>query len=319
MRRNFFTRSINCTKKRKPGNSSFFRNLFIFSFFIFVLVLSGLDGLDADYNPALSKTPGLPFYLGKSIYHSNENSPNQLYIIGMAHRDTFTEANNDHSVTSQIEVYRIAEWLINNEGVELLLPEGYFMNSEAIHSSEKRDTTTGERSSHNAAALRERLQNDNVYTNAEMLLMENWGIQSRQVEDEDMYNAVKTGTLLLADKSIDEYEALYVMSSITYLQARRTAVMLQNIPDVINDEFSGRRITSKKAIFTVGLSHVFDIITYLENGQITINSPAFHASYNDYFSELKLLQDNYGVTVIIPKTLAENRDVARLAKLDQAM
>ncbi len=184
---------------------------------------------------------------------------------------------------------------------------------------ERQNTIAGEPSSPKTDVLLKRLQDNNAYTNAEMLLMEHYGMKSRQIEDEDMYHAVKTITRLLAEKSISEYETIYVISSIAYLQARRTAAMLQNIPDVINDEFACGRIKSKKAIFTVGLSHISDIIKYLKKGRIDIQSPAFHSSYNDFFSELNIQREQYGVTIIIPNTLAESRDVARLTGIDLLM
>jgi len=45
--------------------------------------------------------------------------------------------------------------------------------------------------------LEEKLENDNSYINAEMLLMESHGIKSQQVEDKDLYNAVREKISLL--------------------------------------------------------------------------------------------------------------------------
>ncbi len=282
-----------------------------------IFSLPGTYVFDAVSGPFLLNASELPSDLGRSIYRTNESSTNQLYIIGIAHRDTFTGENNDYSIRSQIEVYRIAEWLIQNREIELLLPEGYFRKPPGTGSLTKREIIKGSGSSRNTTTLRKMLDTDEHYINAEILLMANYGMRSRQIEDKEMLAAVRNELRLLDDESINKYEALHVMSNITYLQARRTAAMLQKIPDVINDELAGGSIINKKAIFTVGLSHLADIIGFLEKKQINIQSPAFHLSYKDLTSKLKLLQDNYGITVIIPNSLEENRDLVRLTAFEQ--
>ncbi len=80
--------------------------------------------LNAGINQALSDNPALPPERGEVVYSCNQKSPHQIYIIGMGHRDTLTYANGSDTVKSQIEIYRIGEWLIQKEGLELHLPEG---------------------------------------------------------------------------------------------------------------------------------------------------------------------------------------------------
>lgn len=113
----------------------------------------------------------------------------------------------------------------------------------------------------------------------------------------------------------DTYESLFIKSGLDYLQERRTAAMLQKIPEVIEGEYREGRIKNKKAIFTIGMSHIPGIIKYLKQNKIEINSPAF-TSYDDYLSGVKLLEKNFGVTIIIPRTLADDLELLKLTRLD---
>ncbi len=63
---------------------------------------------------------------GEVIYQSNGETYNQIYIIGLEHRDSITRSNGTNTSKVQAEVYKIGEWLILNEGLRLLLPEGFF-------------------------------------------------------------------------------------------------------------------------------------------------------------------------------------------------
>ena len=58
-------------------------------------------------------------------------------------------------------------------------------------------------------------------------------------------------------------ENLLIRSELDYHQKRRVATMLQKIPGIINEEFLEGRIDNKKALFTIGLSHISDIIRYV--------------------------------------------------------
>ena len=69
---------------------------------------------------------GLPPQYGEVIYCCNEKSVNQLFIIGMSHRDSISRLNGLNTSRVQAEVYKLGEWLIQNRGLELLLPEGFF-------------------------------------------------------------------------------------------------------------------------------------------------------------------------------------------------
>ena len=279
---------------------------------------------DQDSRQAYSAddTVFIPHAYGKTIYRCNEESPNQVYIIGMSHRDSVTRANGDTTVMSQMDVYRISEWLIKNHGLELLLPEGFFLQdsdatsrpdmpllAQSIHAAEIVDNAT----------LKDRLQDDMVYVNAEILLMQRQGIRARQIEDNDLYHAVQTEIITLEKSRTDAFAYVFEKAKLQYLQERRTAAMLQKIPDIVNEEFLNGSISNRKAIFTVGLNHVPGIINYLEENRIAIYSPAFVQAFSDYVSGVKLLDETYGITIIIPRSLADSRDIMRLTRLEQML
>ena len=258
------------------------------------------------------RLPALPAEYGKVIYSCNEDSPDHLFIIGMGHRDSLTRAKNEYTVQSQVDVYRIGEWLVRNNGLELLLPEGFFSGDGEKAPA---DARAGRRTSLDTVTLEKRLGSDDVYANAEMLLMESHGVRSRQVEDIELYNAVRDRIRLLEKNRDDPYGSLFIKSSLDYLQERRTAAMLQKVPDIISREFRQGGIKHKRAILTIGMDHLYMIIRYLKQGMIEISSPAF-TSFDDYLSGVKLLERDFAVTVIIPGTLADDHELLRLTHLD---
>lgn len=251
--------------------------------------------------------PAAPVALsGEIIFSCNEKSPNQIFIIALSHRDDLTKANGKGTVKAQVEIYRIGEWLIQKEGLELLLPEGF---SKEV-SDEKKELTkfaapeNGARVLFDAKTLEEELGKEDVYINAEMLLMANYGIKSGQVEDLNLYNAVREKISLLKKYGDNDIELLFIKADIDYFQERRTAAMLQKIPEIVEDEYKAGNIQSEKAILTIGMSHIPAIVKYLKQRKIEISSPAF-SPYDDYSSEVELLEKDFGVTIIIPKTLTK--------------
>jgi len=286
---------------------------------LFLIILLSIYVLhpDAAENMSFTKASVIPSDQGEVVYSCNETSPDQVYIIGISHRDTLTRANGSDTLRSQIETFRISEWLIRHMDLELLLPEGFFSGegsaenggSDKIPSSMK-----GGNAAFDTKTLERRLGEDGIYINAEMLIKEVLNVESRQIEDADLYNAVIEKIRLLQEYGSDTYESLFIRSGLDYLQERRTAAMLQKIPEVIESEHSAGRIKNKKAIFTIGLSHIPGIIKYLKQKRIEIDSPSF-SPYKNYLSGIKLLEEKYGITIIIPKTLADNRDLLRLTGL----
>jgi hypothetical protein len=103
-----------------------------------------------------------------------------------------------------------------------------------------------------------------------------------------------------------------------YLQEKRVAAMLQKIPGVVDEEFQHSNIKSKLALFTIGISHVPQIIKYLNNNKIEIHNPlpAF-AEDAEYVADLNLLKEQFGITVIVPKKLADDDEILKICGLDK--
>ena len=249
----------------------------------FFFVLSALCAVWAA-GPALSKSQyspdlfNLPAEYGEVIYRSNDTSPNQIYIIGMSHRDSLTRVNGDKTARVQAEVYKIGEWLIRNRGLKLLLPEGFFKTGDAERSANGAvartgtGTRIGEMAPADLGALEKELGDNRTFVNAEMLLKRNYPLYLEQVEDKTFYTAVSNEIRnLMICKNNDDY--CLVKSALDYLQDRRTAAMLQKIPGVIQDQFDQGKIKDRKAFFTIGLNHIYKIVKYLNEERIAIDSP----------------------------------------------
>jgi hypothetical protein len=208
-------------------------------------------------------------------------------------------------------VYKIGEWLIQNQGVELLLPEGFFsVNAEKTAEKSVRGGSLPPASQQqNMELLEQRLSDDRQIVNAEMLLKKDFPFLLRQVEDKDLYQAVSNNLRLLVETRGNGEKSYLIRSELDYQQKKRVGTMLQRIPGIVNEEFRQGHIGNKKALFTIGLSHVADIIKYLQESKITVRSPPFTTvKHEDYIDELNLAKEDFGITVIIPKTLASDRE-----------
>ncbi len=252
----------------------------------------------------------LPQNYGKVIYRHNGNGKKHIYIVGTGHRDTFTRANGRNTARIQAEVYRIGEWLIRNRGIELLLPEGYFAaNRDPIATRIKSNPDSD---LNDADTLRHRL--DSVKdSNAEKLLIQQYGITALQVEDEKLYNEA-LNILSTLQKGPNSIDALYKKMDLDYIQERRTAAMIQKIPEIIDAQISRGTIHSQSAIFTIGVSHLYAIIEWLNQNKMTIPSPVF-STRGDYASDVDLITEGFDVTVIVPNAIAEDGDILTTVKL----
>lgn len=106
-------------------------------------------------------------------------------------------------------------------------------------------------------------------------------------------------------------------SELDYLQERRIAAMLQRIPEIVNTEYRQGNIKNRKAIFTIGLSHLYKIIQYMNEGGIRIYAPLSDSNgYKDYIDRLALQKENFGVSVIVPRTLADDQSILEINRLD---
>ena len=297
-------------------------------FLIFFCCFFNLSSFGASVQKERSRNelPGFPDKYGEVIYHVEGTGSSQLYIIGISHRDPQEGLNTSTTVETQAEIYRIGEWLSSNRQLQLLLPEGYFGESESVtpEASGLEQATFNHQSAATSlqldnAILHRKLADESCFVNAEMLLMDSCKLPVSQVEDQKIYDAVLHGLMNLrgsgsgVDTSYSQREA-----ELEYLQQTRTAVLLQKIPSVIDGQMDNGTIHNRSAMFTIGLNHLQDIIRYLQNDAISIDYPGpkgredFHQQ-----ARLNLLKQGYGITIIIPRTLANNHKLLRLTNLDR--
>ncbi|RPJ06696.1 MAG: hypothetical protein EHM36_06670 [Deltaproteobacteria bacterium] len=94
--------------------------------------------------------------------------------------------------------------------------------------------------------------------------------------------------------------------------------MLQRIPGIVEEEFRQGSIGAPRVIFTIGVSHLNRIIQSLNEGKIRIYAPLTASNKRgDYIADLNLSKENFGVSVIIPKTLANDQKVLVMTGLDK--
>lgn len=269
----------------------------------------------AGSRPSAAEHPQLPSAYGEIIYRINEESAGQVYIIGISHRDAESRSNNDDTVRTQAEIFRIGEWLNSNRQLELLLPEGYFRSdSEAAgqpHPVRGVSSLSGSRL--NNELLFARLADESRFVNAEMLLMEQFDMHASQVEDRGTYQAVCKS---LDELSFERLPTVDKLAELRYLQEIRTARLLQKIPAAIASELAQGTIRNRSAMLTIGLNHIQDIIRYIQENTIRVAVPRSAGSgLANYQAEPELLRQGYGITIIIPRTLADDRPLLRLTNL----
>jgi len=313
-----------------------------FTLFIAIQSLPGiallicLFGLLSTFNSAsassaVSNSPAdfldMPLEYGEVIYRINAQSPKQLYIIGISHKDPDSGANNSTTVQTQMEIFRIGEWLKKNMSLNLLLPEGYFADGPAITApiTARKASALQALDTFNPVHLdniliQEKLAADTPYVNAEMLLMEYHSFRASQVEDKNMYDAVRSSLCKLKTPGAERSMSAGNIAELLYLQEVRTAQILQNIPGVIEGEFLNGAIGNRSALFTIGLNHIKDIFRYIQDDKIHIASPTGSVVQPDFLcSRLNLLETGYGVTIIIPRTLANNRKLLQMTNIDRIL
>lgn len=277
----------------------------------FKILATALFGLIVT-GPALAgieEPPAIPAEYGKVIYQKVGQGENHLYIILQSHRNADTGANHHNTVEVQSEIYRIGEWLVRHENVGLLLPEGYFNqqrqpNVELVPQSRSTGLSLDDR------ALKTILEDTSRQVSADRLLMESYGLRLQQVEDRELYQSIRE---FLFRDSLGGFNETTI-GVLSYMQEKRSAVMLQAVPDAIDREMRQGGIAQKKAIFTIGLAHVNELIRFLQEGKIEIYSPQLGIMVEK--GGLKLLEEDYVVTIIMPKTLTEDREAVRIANLD---
>lgn len=265
----------------------------------------------------------LPKEYGKVIYRINPRSPRQLYIIGIGHRDPGSGANDTTTVRAQMEIFRIGEWLKTHRHLNLLLPEGYFGGGEACAPrlpSVVQAIESLQPAQVGNSLLQERLAAESTFVNAEMLLMEYHSFHASQVEDKEIYDAVRCSLGKLNSGKSARTDGADAITEIQYLQEIRTARLLQRIPTIIENAYVNGAVRERAALFTIGLNHIKDIFRYVENGGIDIASqPGSTIQPDDLNTGLNLLQTGYGITIILPHTLATNGELLQLTKIDKIL
>lgn len=274
----------------------------------------------AEYSHGPGEYLDMPAEYGEAIFRINPHSPKQLYIIGISHRDPHSGVKNSTTVRTQMEIFRIGEWLKENRRLNLLLPEGYFAAGNSL-SSPASSGIYGSQSLPpvlDNAYLLESLAADSPGVNAEKLLMQHYNLNACQVEDRRIYNAVSSSLGKLKTVGDESNEIAANTAELIYLQEVRTAQLLQNIPGVIEYEFLRGAVGNHSALFTIGLHHIKDIFRYIENEEIYIESPSGIQS-DSLTSSLNLLQRGYGITIIIPRTLADDHKLLRMTHIDRIL
>ncbi len=287
------------------------------------LIFSGFTPVSASPEVAHSTNDYLqmPLEYGEVIYRINAQSPKQLYIIGISHKDPDSGENDSTTVQTQMEIFRIGEWLKKERQLNLLLPEGYFCDKSkdsALNASIVQPVSAFSPVYPDNLHIQKKLAADTPYMNAEMLLMEYHNFHASQVEDKNNYDAVRSSLGKLKTSSSKRSKSTGQLEELLYLQEVRTAQILQNIPDVIEDEFLNGAIGNRTALFTIGLNHIKDIFRYIKNDEIQIASPIGSNIQPDVLSsKLNLLKTGYGVTIIIPRTLADNPKLLEMTRIDR--
>jgi hypothetical protein len=303
------------------GARDFFARILLFAWLLCLLTpsLSVAESKSAPLkeDETIQASPKIPKEYGEVIYQINGEGSKQIYIIGIEHRNTITCYNGTNTVKVQAQAYRIGEWLVRNEGLSLLLPEGFFTRKteeEALQVSPEEKNKRKKPELLDSANLEERLADNRTNVTAEILLKRNYGLRIRQVEDKFLYDVVHDAICKLsADEATPACNFLPLESRLQYLQEMRAASMLQKIPVVVDEEFQHGNIRNERALFTIGLSHLSQIIRYFNDKKIEIHHPLSAPSEEkDYVADLNLLKGKFGVTVIVPQKLADDDRVLKL-------
>ena len=258
-------------------------------------------------SPAASNNE-LPSSLGTIVYQQHPDNPCQLYIVANSHRSCATGANGTETVRAQIETFRIGEWLLKRQHLDLLLPEGFFGRGSdgklPLQNAKPLDGRT----------LEERLADTSTFVNAELLLHRHYRIGLYQVEDRALYN--RTSALLRSGLNGSAGLSTDFGNDLAYLQERRLAAILQNVPAALASVDRQGRIAAPKVMLTIGLAHLADIVRYLETGEIFIPSPPDSGGHFPSFqAQLALDRQDVGVTIIVPRSLLSNPTLAQLTPI----
>lgn len=269
---------------------------------VFVPTSSSHTGDPAEYSGSLN----IPSQYGEIVYTKPGHGKKHVYIIFQSHRSSLTGLNNSDTVQAQADIYRVQEWIVRNENVQLLLPEGFF--SKKSTKSREQSSNANDASFNNEKvtvhslddeSLQKRLRNTKEFVNADKLLYQSSNIRIQQIEDRELYFKVRGFLSELMEK--DSMESDQKKSELVSLQRKRSATLLQRMPEIIEKEYKKGRIQSRKAIFTIGIAHAGDIIGFIKDSNVTLFADG--KTTKQHKEELKLAAKGYHVTLIMPASL----------------
>lgn len=253
-----------------------------------------------------------PSHRGRVVFERPGTADQHVYIIGESHRSSQTGENGPDTVAAQTDVYRLSQWLIETQAVGLFLPEGFFEGRPREPQSTGGGIVPNRRWLDDVTLAR-RLADTRVFSSAGTLLRESCSVRFRQVEDEHLYlQALELVSSRTGRPSDTEW-----LADLEQVQRRRSAVMLQNVSPVVQEEYGERRIPNRRVILTVGLAHLEEILRVLSEERIEAAPSTCPPARGPGFEpELAWLDADFGVTVIIPQSLWEDRVALRVARLD---
>jgi hypothetical protein len=237
-----------------------------------------------------------PEQLGAIVYQTQAPADSRIYIIANGHRSALDGANMAETVQAQVETFRIGEWLINQKRIDLLLPEGFF--GEMGRSA----AIAGQMIPLDNRVLVDALTDTTHFVNAEVLLHEKYGIGLQQVEDRALYRNVKER--LRSSLNATGRFSFANYTELVQLQKLRTAHLLQAAPTVIAEAYQQGRIAAPNAMLTVGLSHLEDIISFLESGEIDLAGRQTAGRESSlHQADPEPVKPRVGITVVVPRSL----------------
>ena len=89
---------------------------------------------------------------------------------------------------------------------------------------------------------------------------------------------------------------------------------MQKIPSVAQEKFAPGIIPNKQCLFIIGMAHIAEILRFLENERIDL-APLPEDLEKIEPCELFILKEDYGITIILPRSLAEDKEALRLTSL----
>ncbi len=242
---------------------------------------------------AISKLQNFPAELGEVVYTTAGQQGRHIFIIGQSHRSSVSGLSGSGTVLCQSQIYRIGEWLIENHQLGLLLPEGFFSDNDDVTRTEKgAGNTPVDRL--DELHLQNLLSETSRFVNADQLLTSHYGLCLGQIENKDLYQKIRTLLFQYRDQA-----SKHTLSDIQHLQNARTYLLLDNIPEVVEEAYQAGLTPNHTAMFTIGLAHIEDIVKLLK----TTDGP-----------KPELLRQGYGITIIIPKSQASNQLISRLIR-----